>query len=310
MSVGNLLRARKSRLMTQFVFLLQLAILFYFGNAVELAPVLDVREFPRDPCADPLGLVSDSDANKIIPSVVSVRPNATTGKSVVLEVEIENSASLLDKHDILVSWTSSKDSKSDRTFDSRRFRAMQMPGGNLFAMILEARDPEANVTGTALTLAAKQAMRMKPLWQRTTFFFVRLLSRNTSACQFTSAPSVQHAEWPAPCKIGEYLHVLGRDWHVHGSGEIGPSDFLDFIYQPVRADDKTVVCKPCPTGLDCAQNPDSENPIARLPAVGFHGGYVVKAGYWRVDWSPDAENAAVRCRNLTACAYGGRCLNG
>ena len=95
-----------------------------------------------------------------------------------------------------------------------------------------------------------------------------------------------------------------------GDDNIKAHEFLNFIHQPIRADPETVVCKLCPEGLDCAQNPSATDPVARTPAVGFHGGIVVKAGYWRVDWSPDADNLAVRCKNSTACAYGGRCLPG
>ena len=112
-----------------------------------------------------------------------------------------------------------------------------MPEGDTFSVVVVFNGTATNTTaGNNATLSSIQAIRMRPLWHRVTFFYVRLLESG-SGCQFASGVSEQHSEWPAPCQRDEYLSVLNRGWYVPGSSSsnpsssIRPADFFNFIHQ-------------------------------------------------------------------------------
>lgn len=254
----------------------------------------------------------------ITPVVKSVRPNATSGVSVVLEVALSNANYLLAiGTDLLIIWTADDLSSTSSTttptttaptsFGSQRFTVLAPPTNDTFTVVLDLK-PNNNT-----------AALIPPLWQRVTYFYVRLLAPPSTLphCEFASLASPQHTGWPAPCGSGEYLRVLGAPWFNPQQPVITVDHFLDFSYRPLRSDDNTVTCLPCGLGLDCSQSSSTLHnnanntgaPLVKLPAVGFHGGVVVDQGFWRVDWASDASTVAARCRNANACGRGGRCTS-
>jgi hypothetical protein len=310
-----------------------LLLLLHLPCIVSFLPIhtLNMSEVTTiDSCPTPLAAV-DNTVLLPLPRVVSVRPNSTThGSSVVLEIHLSNAPTLLKAHgdtELLVIWTAQgkntgTTSTAPRTVQSKRFSIVSTPTNETFNVAI---DFQGN----------KTIPLIPPLWQRSSYFFVRLVKRNT--CEFTSAPTEEHSGWPAPCGSGEYLKVLRGAWFDHTRPVITAVDFLDFSYRPLRTDDASVMCLECPRGLDCSQSSQQEilrsqeeaeqrklkqnqtnstgstgstGDTIKFPAAGFHGGIGVQKGYWRVDWSPDAENTASRCRNQTACVRGGRCLPG
>ena len=122
-----------------------------------------------------ISVTSSVEHSKIVPTMVSVRPNATDHLSVVLEVKLKDASSLLKTADVLVAWTPSKNTELLDMFHSRRYKVETPPTDNTFSIVVEF-EPQPNGTAPNSTLSL-QTSSMKPLWHRVTYFYVRLLDR-------------------------------------------------------------------------------------------------------------------------------------
>ena len=143
------------------------------NNQLQLTPVVDNTHCEQ--IANPLlnSLTFPAHYQSISPAIRSVRPNSTSGTSVVLEVELTNAPSLLAVGtDLLITWTADVS-----TFASKRFTVLTSPTEDTFTVLL---DFQHNNTAASIP----------PLWHRVTYFYLRLILPS-SASQSSSVSLLQ-----------------------------------------------------------------------------------------------------------------------
>jgi hypothetical protein len=252
------------------------------------------------------------------PNILSVIPSSIYNATVVLRIEIKNAKSILKTNNLLIYWTWAWG--TERTVDlSKRSTLIKLTppseGGDLgdtFYVHLEFQKDTKNACKGDLNSKNKTHWDgFCPLWERQTYYYARL-SSSANKCDFTSKESKVHGRMLSPCPAGTYMRVLKNDiWFnkdINGLNVLNPdaNSFLDFSFRPVDKGiedtaNRSTVCMPCNVnqGLECPKG-----------SAGFHGGVIVKKGWWRVDFSSSSKFAAARCNKPSVCDAGGRCMEG